>query len=126
MFKLIFREKIMLQVKFKHYGEVILLENDWQKQIKQWNNFIIALGFLFVFSVSSFLSIEINFLILRKRKRKESEIKEEQRQRAEVQYLATRDHYRRLRQFKLQQIQAIQLLPACKLILQQWKISFIL
>ncbi|CAF1626888.1 unnamed protein product [Rotaria magnacalcarata] len=51
----------------------------------------------------------------RKRKRRETEIKEEQRQRAEVQYLATRDHYRRLRQFKLQQIQAIQLLPASEI-----------
>ncbi len=41
-------------------------------------------------------------------------MKELQRQRAEVQYQATREHYRRLRQFKLQQIQTIQLLPACK------------
>jgi hypothetical protein len=41
-------------------------------------------------------------------------MKEYQRQRAEVQYQATREHYRRLRQFKLQQIQTIQLLPACK------------
>jgi hypothetical protein len=41
-------------------------------------------------------------------------MKERQRQRAEVQYQATREHYRRLRQFKLQQIQTIQLLPACK------------
>ena len=45
---------------------------------------------------------------------KEVETKERQRQRAEVQYQATREHYRRLRQFKLQQIQAIELLPACK------------
>lgn len=44
---------------------------------------------------------------------KEVEMKERQRQRAEVQYQATREHYRRLRQFKLQQIQAIELLPAC-------------
>lgn len=45
---------------------------------------------------------------------KEAQMKEYQRERAEVQYQATRDHYRRLRQFKLQQIQTIQLLPACK------------
>lgn len=50
----------------------------------------------------------------RKRKMKEAQMKEYQRQRAEVQYQATREHYRRLRQFKLQQIQTIQLLPACK------------
>ena len=41
-------------------------------------------------------------------------MKEYQRQRAEVQYQATREHLRRLRQYKLQQIQTIQLLPACK------------
>ncbi len=50
----------------------------------------------------------------RKRKRKEAEMKERQRQRAEIQYQATREHYRRLRQFKLQQKQTIELLPACK------------
>jgi hypothetical protein len=54
------------------------------------------------------------FVFQRKRKIKEAEMKERQRQRAEVQYQATREHYRRLRQFKLQQIQTIQLLPACK------------
>ncbi len=41
-------------------------------------------------------------------------MKERQRQRAEIQYQATREHYRRLRQFKLQQKQTIELLPACK------------
>ena len=41
-------------------------------------------------------------------------MKERERERAEVQYQATREHYRRLRQFKLQQIQTIQLLPSCK------------
>jgi hypothetical protein len=46
-------------------------------------------------------------------------MKERERERAEVQYQATRDHYRRLRQFKLQQIQTIQLLPACKYILDE-------
>lgn len=54
------------------------------------------------------------FYFLRQRKRKETEMKERERQRAEVQYQATREHLRRLRQFKLQQIQTIQLLPACK------------
>ncbi|CAF0820687.1 unnamed protein product [Rotaria sordida] len=48
----------------------------------------------------------------RKRKMKETQMKNEQRERAEVQYQATREHYRRLRQFKLQQVQTIQLLPA--------------
>jgi len=56
----------------------------------------------------------IPFIFSRKRKIKEAQMKELQRQRAEVQYQATREHYRRLRQFKLQQIQTIQLLPACK------------
>jgi hypothetical protein len=51
---------------------------------------------------------------LRKRKRKEAEMKELQRERANIQYQATLEHFRRLRQFKLQQIQTIQLLPACK------------
>ena len=39
-----------------------------------------------------------------------------ERERAEVQYTATREHLRRLRQYKLQQMQTIQLLPACKYI----------
>jgi hypothetical protein len=55
-----------------------------------------------------------NFYFLRKRKNKEKQMKEYELQRAEVQYQATLDHYKRLRQFKLQQIQTIQLLPACK------------
>jgi hypothetical protein len=55
-----------------------------------------------------------NFYFLRKRKNKEKQMKEYQLERAEVQYQATLDHYKRLRQFKLQQIQTIQLLPACK------------
>ena len=54
------------------------------------------------------------FRLPRKRKARDDEIKARERQRAEVQYQATREHYRRLRQFKLQQIQTIQLLPACK------------
>lgn len=51
---------------------------------------------------------------LRKRKLKEAQLKDRERERAEIQYQATREHYRRLRQFKLQQMQTIQLLPACK------------
>ncbi|CAF1406218.1 unnamed protein product [Adineta steineri] len=48
----------------------------------------------------------------RKRKLREIQMKDRERERAEVQYQATREHYRRLRQFKLQQMQTIQLLPA--------------
>ncbi|CAF3080961.1 unnamed protein product [Rotaria sp. Silwood2] len=48
----------------------------------------------------------------RKRKKKEDQMKNEQRQRAEVQYQATLEHYRRLRQFKLKQVQIIECLPA--------------
>ena len=44
---------------------------------------------------------------------KENQMREYERRRAEVQYQATREHYRRLRQFKLKQVQTIQLLPAC-------------
>ncbi|CAF1365340.1 unnamed protein product, partial [Adineta ricciae] len=48
----------------------------------------------------------------RKRKLREAQLKDRERERAEVQYQATREHYRRLRQFKLQQMQTIKLLPA--------------
>jgi hypothetical protein len=41
-------------------------------------------------------------------------MRERERERAEIQYQATREHYRRCRQYKLQQIQAIEILPACE------------
>ena len=53
--------------------------------------------------------------VTRKRKQREAEEKERARLRAEVQYQAIREHHRRLRQYHLQRIQTISVLPACKL-----------
>ncbi|CAF0730568.1 unnamed protein product [Didymodactylos carnosus] len=57
----------------------------------------------------SFRNFHMSF---RKRKMREAQAKEQERYRAEVQYQAVRDHFRRLRAFKLQQMKVIQLLPA--------------
>ena len=61
-----------------------------------------------------FFSSNVIFSSLRQRKRRETETKERDRLRAEVQYQATREHYWRSRQYKLQHIRTIELLPACE------------
>ena len=56
----------------------------------------------------------ISFDLNRKRKQREVEEKERARLRAEIQYQAIREHHRRLRQYHLQRVQTISILPACK------------